>query len=292
MLREYLSDEDPLYIIRWLKEHKRGTIYRTGHNLRIWPTDNAPVWWTHALLHSEKVLPEDLGALIKEMPYDFHSVARHQTLNQAGYHAAHILSAKNGNTDWQNWTRAELARRMLVNIHPCNVFLVAKQEWQSNGGRPDIIAWITRAYLRRYGATMERFLEGAPGNWPINGPADDPIYQYSGDAIDQRTQTRPASFLQPRPQASTPVRQYKRPAIWRELVGKGFSLELSMQGTQYVLPHDHLVNWAREHTNALNTPSWKDRGHYNWRNPSKAMLQFLQDCKNGNRVITPADDTA
>jgi len=149
LLRRYLSDDDPVHVVRYVRGQTRGTICRTLDGGRILPTDNAPVWFTHALLHSGGALPEDAAALFGTMPHHFFGVARFQTLNQAGYHAAHIISAKNRSTDWHGWTRDELARRMLVNIHPCNMFLVAKQEWTRNGGRPDIIAWVIEAYLRR-----------------------------------------------------------------------------------------------------------------------------------------------
>ncbi|RWP11966.1 MAG: hypothetical protein EOR01_33435 [Mesorhizobium sp.] len=176
LLRRHLSDNDPVHVVRFVRGQTRGTVYRSRQGWRILPTDNAPVWWTHALLHSETALSEDKAALFGTMPHHFFKVARFQTLNRAGYHAAHILSAKNRDTDWASWTRAELGRRMLVNIHPCNVFLVAKPEWRRNGGRSDIIAWVTRAYLRRYGATMERFLaDGDPGASRKNGPTDDPF---------------------------------------------------------------------------------------------------------------------
>jgi hypothetical protein len=238
------------------------------------------VWWTHTLLHSESTLPKDRTALFGTMPYHFFKVARFQTLNQAGYHAAHILSAKKGDTDRQAWTRAELERRMLVNIHPCNVFLGAKPEWTRNGGRPDIINWVTNAYLRRYGAIMERFLaDTAPAAFPA--PVNDPLYNYAMDGADMASYSRRNSSARSQQQKlpnSDRVgrRLVNRPIIWRDLVGSGIWLEISAQGGRYVLPHDDLVFWARENTSALQTASWSVRGLYSWPSTTRGMLTFLR----------------
>ncbi|RWO51193.1 hypothetical protein [Mesorhizobium sp.] len=284
LLRQHLSDEDPVHVVRYIRGQTRGTVCRTRDGWRILPTDNAPVWWTHALLHSGGALPEDADALFAAMPYHLFKVGRLQTLNSAGDHAAHILSAKNRDTDWQGWTRSELARRMLVNIHPCNVFLVAKPEWTRNGGRSDIIAWVTNAYLRRYGATMERLLaDGAPSASSTSGPVEDPDYRYNADAADNVTDPGPVSLSRQSPRQTSPKsergssRNMKRPMIWRHLVGKGVSLDISMEGARYVLPHDDLVAWVGGHTTALETASWKGKGIYSWSRAKRAMVEFLQN---------------
>lgn len=223
------------------------------------PTDNAPVWWLHAFLLSGAPLPADPESLFAEIPHHFHKVARFQTLNQAGFHAAHILSAKNRDTNWQSWSRDELARRMLVNLHPCNVFLVAKEDWARNGGRSDIIVWVVDAYRQRYGATMERFLTDCDPDESIGGPVGDPEYSYAPSI----------SLIEG-------IIQTNRPVIRQSLLGRGVSLEISVDGSRYLLPHDDLVAWAREHSAALDTVSWTNRGVYSWPRPSVAMLEFLR----------------
>lgn len=257
LLRRHLSSVDPIHVIRWVREQTRGEICLSAEGGRILPTDNAPVWWLHAFLLSETPLPTDPELFFSTLPAHFHKVARFQTLNQAGFHAAHILSAKNRDIDWQSWSRDELARRMLVNIHPCNMFLVAKQEWDRNGGRPDIISWVVAAYRQRYGETMERFLADCDPGGSFGPSAGDPDYSYgAGTTADAAIRT-------------------KRPLIRRDLVGRGVSLEVSVGGSRYQIPHDDLVTWAREHTTALETLSWIDRGLYSWPRPSAAMLEFL-----------------
>jgi hypothetical protein len=259
LLRWHLSGADPVHVTRWVRGQTRGEICQTTDGGRMLPTDNAPVWWLHAFLLSDTPLPADPESLFAEIPHHFHKVARFQTLNQAGFHAAHIVSAKNRDIGWQSWSRAELARRMLVNLHPCNVFLVAKQDWARNGGRSDIIAWVADAYRYRYGATMERFLADCDPGCSFGGPVGDPDYAYA-----------PAT-----PELGGII-QSRRPIIKRGLVGRGVSLEISVDGSRYLLPHDDLVAWAQEHTTAMKTASWRDQGVYSWPRPSAAMLEFLR----------------
>ncbi|RWP11965.1 MAG: hypothetical protein EOR01_33430 [Mesorhizobium sp.] len=64
--------------------------------------------------------------------------------------------------------------------------------------------------------------------------------------------------------------------IWRDRVGKDVLLEISMHGGRYLLPHDDLVAWVREHTTALETASWNEQGVYTWPRATGAMMQFLQ----------------
>lgn len=65
----------------------------------------------------------------------------------------------------------------------------------------------------------------------------------------------------------------------RAHVGKEASLEIMMGDTRYLLPHDDLVEWVRDHTSALETASWRDKGAYSWPQASVAMLRFLQRYK-------------
>lgn len=259
LLRRHLSSNDPIYLTRYVRGQVRGKICRTTDGGRILPTDNAPVWWLHAFLLSDEPLLDEPEALFFGLPCHFHQATRFQTLNQAGFHAAHILPAKNRNVDWERWSHKELARRMLVNIHPCNMFLVAKEGWTRNGGRPDIIAWVVDTYRGRYGKTMDRFLADCDPDGSASYPPNDPPYSYSqADA------------------GTADVVRTSRPIIKRILVCRGVSLEISANGSRYLLPHDDLVAWVREHTTALKTASWIERGIYSWPKPTATMLEFLR----------------
>ena len=60
-------------------------------------------------------------------------------INGAGWHVAHILNTKDRNIEWKNWSREELVRRFVRNIHPCNCYYIPKRNWHRHGplGAPD-----------------------------------------------------------------------------------------------------------------------------------------------------------
>jgi len=130
---------------------------------------------------------------------------------------------------------------------------------------------------------MERFLAGGAAGEPLpRGPVEDPIYRYgTGAAAPATHDVRPA-FRQRAPRQRPPragaigIRQTKRPVIWRDLVGRGVSLDITMDGTRYLLPHDEFVEWVRQHMTALETASWKKQGLYSWPRATRAMMKFLR----------------
>lgn len=278
ILRRYLHEHDPIYLVRYVRHQTRGTEYRSDHGCRMRPTDNAPVWWLHAMLCSKDGLPTEgePSVIFDRLPYHLFRVGRMETLNSAGFHAAHIIPAKNGDSNWMAWDRKEMSRRMLVNIHPCNVFLVAKTGWTKNGGRPDILAWIIDAYLERYGHIMQRFLADV-GGAGLGRTESDPVYSYGPTTPKPVRRKTGIKALQARPvQAVAGTRVLARPCIWRKLVGSGMTLSIQSLGEQYIIPHDDLVAWAGLNTKALQTVSWRENGIYSWPRPTRDMLKFLQ----------------
>ncbi len=71
-------------------------------------------------------------------------------------------------------------------------------------------------------------------------------------------------------------RRLNRPAIWADYEGKGVVLIIRTEAGRFRVPHDDLLAWVGEHTAALTTMSWTDRGHYSWPRPSQEMLDFLR----------------
>ena len=70
-------------------------------------------------------------------------------------------------------------------------------------------------------------------------------------------------------------------AIARKYMGKGLLLAFPYRTdaatrSWYVVPHDELVEIAREQTTALSSHDWKQRGAYSWPRPSQALLRALQ----------------
>ena len=168
-LLAYLDEPDPLYAVRYVKGQTRGTIVTTGDGARLLPTDNSPAWWLHAALFNDVDLAaEDFAEFIGAMPYHFHQMGGYPTINQAGWHAAHIVNAKDGNTDWRAWSRREAARRFVCNLHPLNLFYVPKTEWHRVGGLPELIGYVADAYCRRYPRIWNEFthIAGRPDYRP------------------------------------------------------------------------------------------------------------------------------
>jgi len=118
-LMAYLQSPDPIFYVRGNAQARR-TIVRSRSGLRIAATDNAPAWWAHWVAATP-------GSSI-----NFASVPTHMFdtrrgtdgINSAGYYVAHILPAKLGPRNPQDWTREQTVARFVCNIHPVNHFYV------------------------------------------------------------------------------------------------------------------------------------------------------------------------
>ena len=274
-LRRSLSAPDPVFPIRALRGLDRGQIARTETGFQVLPTDNAPVWWLHAFLLSDDPFPEDDATLFESLPcHMFRRPRDRSDLNAAGYHAAHLVDAKNGDTDWTHWSRQELERRVLVSIHPCNMVLVAKQDWQRWGGRRDIIAWCQDRYVERFGDLMSSFLERAGAARVESDCPADITYTYPTSKSEKATRTTPTRILH---KAQPGTVKTNRPIIKKSLIGADVTLDIATEGRRYAIPHDTLVAWVEANTGALATHSWMERGLYSWTKPSRAMKDFLSD---------------
>ena len=274
LLRRHLDTKDPVHITRLVRGQERGEICE-GADGRMLPTDNSPVWWVHSFLLSDEAFPEDAAAFFESLPYHFHKFRRPKGthLNDAGYHAAHIVNAKDGNVKWREWPRRELARRTLVNIHPCNMFLAAKTGWERWGGDADIHSWVVCRYRDIYGATMDAFLADVGADIPTLATPPNPRYNYGASAkAKRRRASRTAA-----PPPDGPVKRLNRPKIDKRLMGTGTLLDIHSLGRRFVVPHDALVDWVGRNTKALATASWTVKGVYSWPKPSKKkMLPFLE----------------
>lgn len=270
--RSYLNSENPIHVLRAVKPLERGVEYQSNEGYRILPTDNSPVWWLHAFLRTNAALPTDPEKFFTTLPTHMFKLPRNmQYLNARGFHAAHLVNAKNGNTDWKSWPRKELIRRTLVNIHPLNMFLVAKVDWQKYGGHPHFLRWISGQYLNRYGDVMRSFLDDIGVAGAQTSGAIDPIYEYGNNL----TEVAGKRILDPSPISK--VRHLARPRIERISIGTGTLLKIEAPYGRFEIYHDDLLDWVSAHLTALNTPSWTDQGVYHWPKPSKEMMSFLRN---------------
>ena len=151
----HCRQSDSVFIVRHVAGTERGTIYTTAGGQRLKPSDNAPAWWLHFVAFNGI---RDLH--FDQMPTHMFEIGRHlpTSINDAGWHVAHILNAKDWNTDWKNWSRNELIKRFVRNIHPCNCFYVPKREWHRYGGDTGVIGFFASIYAERYSAVWSEFL--------------------------------------------------------------------------------------------------------------------------------------
>ncbi|MGI8496684.1 MAG: hypothetical protein ACR2OG_03745 [Gemmatimonadaceae bacterium] len=160
-LVEYLNEADPTFLIRALTKTTRGQIYRTNAGLRFKATDNSPAWWVHYVLFHECELPPASFSLILEtIPTHVFEVWAQVpfSISAAGWHVAHILPVKDRNVDYQTWSRKDLVRRCVRNIHPCNYFFIPTTDWEGWGGNERVIFYFADLYRKLYGSVWKDFL--------------------------------------------------------------------------------------------------------------------------------------
>jgi hypothetical protein len=280
-LSEYLSSENPAYIVRNVRDQERGLACTTVHGDQMIPSDNSPGWWIHSFLLGDEPMEDNAAGFFAQSPTHVFEVWRMETLNTAGYHLAHIFPVKNRDTEWVNWTRSDLQRRFILNIHPCNWFLLAKTDWQRNGKREDLIQWVKSAYRERYGEIYQSFLQRtgndreAIADWRENP-------EYAFDSLRSRGGKSPGEnrstvkrHLDLKSNRNDHVKQSKRPIVCAELVGRDTVLDIKIRDRRFRLLHDELWRWVKANKNALNTKAWNDDGVYHWPKTPKDMLEFL-----------------
>jgi hypothetical protein len=182
LLVDYCRQPEPLFIVRHVRGTERRVISTTSSGHRFKPSDNAPAWWMHFLAFNG-IRDVDLS----QMPTHMFDVARvlPTHISAAGWHVAHIFNARDGNTDWKNWSREGLTRRFIRNVHPCNYSFIPKSDWRRYGAHPGVIAFLASAHERRYGAVWKEFLKLAGGD-PL-GLVSPPRYVYSAATRSIRT---------------------------------------------------------------------------------------------------------
>lgn len=284
LICEYLASGKPAYIVRMVRSMNREDVFGSIHHNRIFGSDNSPGIWLHAILCGQEPISENAIDLFESVPRHMFRIPKIENLRSAGYHLAHVLSAKNGDTNWQAWTRKELERRFLLNVHPCNLFLVAKADWRKNGGRPDIIDWIKSAYHQRYGDLYESFVERVIGSrQTVSSEELTVAYRYSHvpngklDSPHMPTKRNSRRTSMRKLGIKDQTLPLNRVFVRERLIGLEAKLDLNAAGRRYLVPHDTLWDWVETETNVRNTRSWSEHGYYHWPKPSARMLKFLDD---------------
>lgn len=147
-LMKYLQGDNAIYLLRQLKSLKRGKVIKNNFGYKIKPTDNSPAWWIHYKLFNKEF--SNINNFINSIPCHMFEIKLKETINSAGWHAAHIFNAKDYNTDYSNWGKEELIKRTVRNIHPCNYFFIPKLNWQENGKNEEVISYFYYKYKNIY----------------------------------------------------------------------------------------------------------------------------------------------
>ncbi|MGI8912211.1 MAG: hypothetical protein ACR2JY_00225 [Chloroflexota bacterium] len=108
----YCHEPSALFLVRRAGETERGRDYLTGNGDSFRATDNAPSWAVHyALFHEVDLRGGSFARFIDGLPTHMFDVARvmDASINSAGWHVAHIYDVGDRDTDFRQWTRANLA---------------------------------------------------------------------------------------------------------------------------------------------------------------------------------------
>lgn len=172
-LMQYIDSNDAIYILRQVGEavrFRRGIdekIYSTNEGFRFKASDNSPAWWIHYLLfHGDFISLDKFQKLIDDIPMHMYSkpgpsinVKRGKTINSFGYHVAHIYDVKDSKTDYENYSKKEIIKRFIRNIHPLNCFYISTVRWQYYGKKIEIRSYFADLYSKKYGRVWNEFIE-------------------------------------------------------------------------------------------------------------------------------------
>lgn len=155
---QYYEALNPIFLIRKVKDDKRGLIYENALGHHIKPTDNSPSWWLHHNLYHKMMNDfSTFNEFIDNIPCHMFDIKLKGHVNHAGWHVAHIFNAKDRRTNTNEWSHDELLKKTLRNIHPCNYFYIPKTNWQRNGGDSEVIAYFYDKFKNKYSTVFEEF---------------------------------------------------------------------------------------------------------------------------------------
>jgi len=190
-LMKYIKSNDVIYILRQMGETVRfrigidEKIYSTNGGLELKDYDNFPAWWIHFLIfHGYKFNPRNkFKKLIDDIPTHFFSSPgpsianrRYGTINAYGYHVAHIYNVKDGNIDYRNYSKQEMIKRFVRNIHPLNYFYIAKGQWRKYGETKEVRSSFVNLFSFKYRDVWDEFIKLAQ---PTKDEVNELIYNDS-----------------------------------------------------------------------------------------------------------------
>lgn len=180
LLVEYVKQENPLFVVRWLSKTPRRNIYPTKSGHHFLATDNAPAVFIHSLLyHGVKVSANDFAQLMRTVPAHFHDVPRAigSTAWSEDWSVRHIFNVKNGDVDFPSWNRDVLTWRFIRNVHPANYFCFPKEIGASMGEDPRVIAFFAQRHAAMFSEIWQDFVTLAKGD-VLGEPDENLVIEY------------------------------------------------------------------------------------------------------------------
>jgi hypothetical protein len=282
----YTTTNNPLFLIRMMRGITRGHIYETAHDVRLKGTDNAPAWWMHyAAFHEMTIDDRTVADIITGIPVHFFDVSAQipDNISAAGWHVAHLFSVKNGDTEYQDWERAELTARFIRNVHPCNYFLVPKPAWRQWGSDLRILGYIARHYADRYASIWDDFITIARANMEMDRfsqPSGPIAYTYKESRLSERlppsVSTATLSSTQIAPASDDAVTYKVSRLLFKASVIEPLELH---QRFRIVTPVGSFemtkADFYRTFSNVIRTASYREGGTYHYPIVPRVALQFL-----------------
>jgi hypothetical protein len=161
-LKEYCSNPNAVFLIRYVRSTVRRQIYHTRFGDRFKATDNSPAWWIAGqLIKGWKPSADEFATALAIAPSHMFDIkdASDRVLNRFGWHIAHFYNVKDRQTEYQLWSRQELIRRFLRNIHPCNQFYLPLNDWAQYGEKIPVKSFFAQVYANRYGEVWREYLQ-------------------------------------------------------------------------------------------------------------------------------------
>lgn len=262
-LMDYLKMDDPVFLVRYVRDMERGKVIRTNRGHLVKGSDNAPPWYIHKNLYTQPFTgTHSCADFLTSAWCHFHNTHNHRPhINSQDWYVAHIFRAKDRNTAWHDWDREELTKRMVRNIHPCNYFYVPLNDGPKYGEDPTVISYFYDKFSRLYGDVWEEFLATADAA-PIRNAPDIAHFEYS---ICTNHVTVPSE------------QQRKRMTFKRKWMGQGISVTFSHEGITYRYPHDELLEMLINQLDIIEgTVSWERDGNFNFPRLSKQQKLILE----------------
>jgi hypothetical protein len=227
-LVQYVREGDPLFLVRQIRGTERRLDYHGRDGVRMRATDNSPAWWMYAALRAgHRIARDAISAVIETIPCHMFDVAPRSAPvpASAGWHIAHILNVKDRNLDYANWSRREVVRRFIRNIHPANYFLLPKVEWQRLGNDPGIVDYFAAVYRERYADIWDEYAELAEFDrpWPA-GSLGATRVAFGGQTMPPPGGKPNALAAEPRPTGQRPAQGSPEVPVRHTSAGQGATL--------------------------------------------------------------------